>query len=147
MSYFRKPRMGRWVERAMMLGVMASWGTAEVIDIGSRRELFVDHTMIESMDGVELRMHEPRSEGVTLQFDQAWEGKFSAYASVINDGGQFKMYYRGLPSAAPETKAVVCYAQSRDGVTHALFVGAFGAGHARHRNIIDKPRGMFEDCR
>ncbi len=116
MTEFRKLRMGRVGGWVVTLGVLASWGMTEVIDIGSRRELFVDHTMVESMDGVELRMHEPQSEGVTLEFDQAWEGKFSAYATVINDDGLFKMYYRGLPSAAPGTEAVVCYAQSRDGV-------------------------------
>ena len=44
----------------------------DVADIGSRREVFVDRFLIDSMRGVELRLHEPRDEGSVLQFNELW---------------------------------------------------------------------------
>ena len=38
----------------------------EPLDMGSRLELFVDDYLIESMDGVELKLHSPRSAGTAL---------------------------------------------------------------------------------
>src|SRR5262249_17978335 len=48
------------------------------IDVGSRRELFVDSHLIDRMTGVSLRLQQPRDEGVVLKFDRPWEGPFSA---------------------------------------------------------------------
>ena len=61
----------------------------------------MDHYLIARMDGVELRLHEPRREGVALKFDRPWEGGFSCYTTVIKDGATYRMYYRGLPIADP----------------------------------------------
>jgi len=49
------------------------------LDIGSRRELFVDHHLIERLDGAGLKLHEPRREGVAVRFDYPWEGPLSGY--------------------------------------------------------------------
>lgn len=98
------------------LFVSVMGATATVIDIGDRRELFVDYALIESLDGVTLRLHEPRSAGPAFHFDKPWEGKFSAYATVLDDDGLYRMYYRGLPRANGESEAVTAYAESRDGV-------------------------------
>ncbi len=38
------------------------------LDIGSRLELFVDDYLIESLEGVRLKLHEPRSAGKVLAF-------------------------------------------------------------------------------
>ena len=46
----------------------------EPLELGSRLELFVDDTLIESMRGVELKLHPPRSAGRVLSFDRPWEG-------------------------------------------------------------------------
>lgn len=43
---------------------------AEPLDIGARRELFVDDFLIEKLDGVQLRMHHPQPREVTMRFDQ-----------------------------------------------------------------------------
>ena len=43
-----------------------------VIDIGTRRELFVDRYLIERLDGARLKLHEPCSGGVALWFDEPW---------------------------------------------------------------------------
>ena len=47
----------------LALLVQVHWSTAQVLQLGSQRELFVDHYLIERMAGVELRLHEPRREG------------------------------------------------------------------------------------
>ncbi len=87
-----------------------------VTALGDRRELFVDHTLIESMEGATLRLHEPVREGVALLFDRPYEGCYSAYATVLSDRGKFRMYYRGLPAPGADIKAVTCYAESINGV-------------------------------
>ena len=67
----------------------------EPLDIGSRLELFVDDFLIESMDGVRLKLHEPRSAGKILAFDQPWEGNVSWQVSVFQDGDLYRLYYVG----------------------------------------------------
>ena len=90
----------------------------EIINIADRRELFVDYYLIDELQGTELRLHEPRQEGITLKFDKPWEGGFSAYVTVIKDDDRYRMYYRGLSSTQKdgEDLAVTCYAESRDGI-------------------------------
>ena len=93
---------------------------SDPIDIGNRRELFVDYFLIEKMSGVELQLHRPRYEDIALKFDKPWEGPFSGYITILNDSALFRMYYRGLPKVQDEkTKkkvAVTCYAESKDGI-------------------------------
>jgi len=99
--------------------IRAHWSSGQVVQLGSQRELFVDHYLIGRMEGAELRLHEPRREGVAVKFDRPWEGAFSCYTTVLKDGGVYRMYYRGLPSATRDdsAEAVVCYAESPDGIT------------------------------
>lgn len=100
---------------------LISFSTAAVepIDLGSKRELFVDRFLIDRMEGARLVMHEPRREGIALKFDRPWEGAFSGYTTVIKDGDLYRMYYRGLPVAERDNSptAATCYAESKDGIT------------------------------
>ncbi len=89
------------------------------VDIGGRRELFLDGKLIETMNGLDLRMHAPKPEETAIQFDQSWEGRFSAYITVLHDPElkKYRMYYRGNQGAADGSSAeVTCYAESSDGV-------------------------------
>lgn len=92
---------------------------AGVLDIGSRRELFADRYLIDTLKGAELRLHHPRDEGIVLEFDKPWEGAFCAYATVIHDGDVYRLYYRGLPAAGGDgsNREVTCYAESKDGIS------------------------------
>src|SRR3954471_14889546 len=74
--------------------------SAETLNIGSQRELFVDNFLIASKTNVQFTLHEPRDEGSVLQFNAPWEGPFCAYVTVIHDGDQFKAYYRGKSASA-----------------------------------------------
>ena len=91
---------------------------APPIDIGTQRQLFLDHHLVESMDGVNFELGEPRDAGPVFQFDQPWEGPFCGYSTVIRDGDQFLLYYRGLPEAGADgsNRETTCVALSNDGV-------------------------------
>ena len=103
----------------------------EPIDIGSRRELFVDDYLVGSMDGVRLQLQRPQHAGKAVLFDQPWEGNTSIYVTVMEDDGRHRMYYRGssdpdyviqsmvrpdepVPKEHPQFTA---YAESKDGIT------------------------------
>lgn len=91
----------------------------DVIHIGSDRQLFVDHFLIDSLHQVRLKMHEPRDMGPVLYFDQPWEGQFSGYCTIIKDGDLYRAYYRGLPVSGQDgsLNEVSCYAESDDGIS------------------------------
>ena len=105
---------------AGVLGAMLAPGllAAQDLDLGSRRELFVDRYLIERMQGVELRLGTPVDAGAVLALDKPWEGAFSAYFTVLRDGGSFRLYYRGVPKAGGDGRSeeVACTAESKDGI-------------------------------
>jgi len=91
------------------------------VEIGSRRELFVDTYLIERLGGsAELRLHRPRPRDVVFVTDRPWEGNTSAYFTIFRDGPLYRMVYRGSHVDAKTRKAthreVSCYAESRDGI-------------------------------
>jgi hypothetical protein len=89
---------------------------AEPIDIGWRRELFVDGLLVDKLDGVRLKLHEPQPAEVAVKYDGPADERFCFYTTVIKDGDTYRMYYRGHPGS-DWTKSVTCYAESRDGIT------------------------------
>ena len=101
----------------------------QTIDIGSRRELFVDEYVIDrSDDDLSLQLHHPIPREVVLHTDRPWEGCMSTYITVFRDDDVFRMYYTGwdlnIGSASDSDGAKgaephpmwVCYAESDDGL-------------------------------
>jgi hypothetical protein len=88
------------------------------IDIGNRRELFVDHFLIDTLKDVRLVLNRPRDEGPVLRFDNPWEGLFCGYCTMIKDGDRFFAFYRGNPEpgADGDKDEVYCLAESTDGL-------------------------------
>ena len=131
-----------------------SSSAVEPIDIGSRRELFVDQYLIERLDGVRLELHRPTRREVVFRSDAPWEGNGSAYQSVFQDGDRFLMYYRG--GHHPNSKAfqtsknsweTLCVAESRDGIHWTrpeLGIVEFD-GSTKNNLILD--RAMVEEIR
>ena len=99
-------------------GVAASPAATAPIPIGTRRELFVDRHLIESMDGARLQLHSPQAAEPAIRFDQPWEGAFAGYATVIKGDDLYRAYYRGLPRAGADGSdlEVTCCAVSVDGI-------------------------------
>ncbi len=117
---------------------------AEPVDLGSRRELFVDEALLESWGGTaRLMLHHPESREVALRFNEAWEGNASGYVTVIPDGDLFRMYYRGHryiidpPPLRQAQAEAVCYAESRDGITWTKpKLGLFAWNESKDNNIL-----------
>ncbi|MFV1968159.1 MAG: hypothetical protein ACC628_22275 [Pirellulaceae bacterium] len=116
----------------------------DVLDIGSRRELFVDHFLIDKLAGAELKLHSPQSAGVVFHLNKPWEGIVSGYFTIIRDPaiGKYHMYYRGRPAtmgadATHAAREVACYAQSDDGIHwHRPNLGLFEVAGTRENNVV-----------
>ena len=65
------------------------------INIGSRRELFVDRYLLDSLEGTRLKLHLPQPAEIVLKVDHPWEGTTGYGLSVIQDGDTYHMYYQG----------------------------------------------------
>ena len=67
------------------------------IDIASRRELFVDHHLLERLTGeARLKLHPPKREEVVFQVEGALENACSGvYNVLVENEGQYLLYYRG----------------------------------------------------
>jgi hypothetical protein len=92
----------------------------EVLEIGSRLEPLVDDYLIESLDGLEQRLHQPTPREVAITYDAPWEGNTSCYVTVFKDEDRYRMYFRGSgydPKDGSYTTQYVCYAESTDGIT------------------------------
>ena len=62
----------------------------------TRRKLFVDEVLIESITGDARQvLHHPTPREVVLVCGQPWEGNGLNYVTVFQDGDLYKMYYRG----------------------------------------------------
>lgn len=110
------------------------------LTIGSRLELFVDHFLIDKLNGTQLQLHTPRDEGVALKFDAPWEGGFSGYVSIVSLGDhKLRAYYRGKPVANKDGSAdeVTCCAESTDGIHWTRpDVGAYEVQGTRKNNVV-----------
>ena len=92
----------------------------DTLNIGGRRELFLDHHLIERLDRTSLRMGTPRREENVLDFDIPWEGRFVGSTNVLKDDDCYRLYYRcsgyckdGAEDVLAEQTA---YAESTDGI-------------------------------
>ncbi|NLV75175.1 MAG: glycoside hydrolase family 43 protein [Chloroflexi bacterium] len=92
------------------------------IKIGSRREVCWDEYLIDQAQDVRVQMHHPEFRNVVLDCNAPWEGNRCGYFVLLNDQGQFRLYYRGLnydidQDAKPikHFPATMCYAESSDG--------------------------------
>ena len=135
------------VATVMMLPLCVSPALAQQssIDIGSRRELFVDHHLIDRMENLRLHMHEPRDEAEVLKFDEPWEGIHCGYCTVIYDEqakkpfGKYRVYYRGMPVSSKDgsPEEVTCVAFSDDGIHwHKPNLGLYEVNGSHQNNVV-----------
>ena len=105
------------------------------ISVGSHKQLFIDQRFTARATNVELRMHPPAKLGVVLRPERPWEDKSIGFcASVIEDGGVFKLFYR---ADSHEKGASVCLATSRDGLRwERPRIGLYEFGGNQDNNIV-----------
>ena len=121
-------------------------GPDSVVELGSRRELFVDRFLIDRLTGAALTLERPRDEGVVVRFDRPWEGAFCGYATVLRVGSLYRVYYRGLPASGSDGSddEVTCCAESQDGKSWVKpELGLFERGGTRANNIVLAGRAPF----
>ncbi|MCA9064290.1 MAG: hypothetical protein KDA96_14570 [Planctomycetaceae bacterium] len=110
------------------------------IDIGGRRELFVDHFLVDQLHGVRLQLHSPHDDGIAFAFDKPWEGPFSGYVTIVTlEDGRLRAYYRGKAIANRDgsEEEVTCVAESHDGRTWTKpELGLFEVGGTRQNNVV-----------
>jgi hypothetical protein len=95
--------------------IMTGLAWAEIVDVGTRRELFVDNLLIDRLTDLTVQSHEPRPAGVAVRYDLPHEDPLACfYTTVLKDGEHFRMYYRGARPA--EHHSMTCYAESKDGI-------------------------------
>lgn len=93
----------------------------QVLDLGNRRELFVDDHLVAEMKNVQLLVHQPTREEIAVDCDKPWEGNGCGYFTVLHDRqeGVYRMYYHawqiptGVESGGPLT---IAYFESKDGI-------------------------------
>ena len=97
----------------------------QIVDVGDRKQLFLDEALIESSEGVRLTMHPLRPTGeVLIAPDQPWESGPGAgighCCCVLKEDGLFRAWYdyierSEIPGEPPPVRAM-SYAESGDGV-------------------------------
>lgn len=108
-----------------------------VIELGSRRELFVDRFLIDTLDNANLILHHPIQ--ATLSTSQPDGG----YVTILLDAGKYRMYYRSeIPGYAGKRYdgnpgEITCYAESTNGIDWTLpNLGLHEIGGSKSNNAI-----------
>ncbi|MFA6244138.1 MAG: hypothetical protein WC655_24565 [Candidatus Hydrogenedentales bacterium] len=109
--------------------------TAQVIDVGNRPQLFIDSRFIAESNNVTLTMNPPAKAGTVLLPDKPWEsGEIGFCVSVLQDGGEYKMWYLARDAA---NTYCVCFARSNDGRTwEKPNLGLFDYQGSKENNIV-----------
>lgn len=91
---------------------------SDSVEIGGRRELFVDRTLVDGMKDLRFALHHPRDEGEALALNKPWEGQFSGYVTILTVGAEYRVYYRGRPGLGKDgdETETTCVAESADGI-------------------------------
>ncbi len=126
-----------------------------VIDVGSKKQLFVDDLFVSSRHGVRLTVnppHKTRERNLAPGPDRPWEAVRVGYpCTVMEDQGKFRMWYDAMYDRQPEDQLpyrTVCYAESDDGINwRKPIVGAYAFRGSRQNNISipTAPGSVFID--
>lgn len=87
------------------------------MDIGNRKQIFIDHRFIDSAQDIELSVNPPvKLPGPVLTSDKPWEAFSIGWSCLIDDDGLYKLWY----SASDHDQWAggqwhLCYATSEDG--------------------------------
>lgn len=91
------------------------------IDVGDRRQVFIDRLFLAESKGIEITLHRPRKTGeFTLKPERPWEsGGIGPYSSVLWDGKTYHMWYHAMDTFQWDqghNNGSICYARSNDGI-------------------------------
>lgn len=116
---------------------------SQPIDIGGRKQVFVDRQLIEASRNVVLTMHSPRRDGrVLISADQPWERDchVAVYSSVLKDQGKVRVWYDLVKLTGPgpyDHLRMVAYAESEDGLHFVKpKLGLHAVDGSKQNNIV-----------
>jgi hypothetical protein len=108
-----------------------------VIELGSRRELFVDRFLIDTLDNTHLILHHPIQAPISATQPKG------GYVTILLDAGQYRMYYRSeIPGYDGKRfdgnpGEITCYAESPNGIDWTLpNLGLYDIGGSKSNNAI-----------
>ena len=86
------------------------------LSIGTRRELFVDETLIDRRDRASLRLAHPERREVVFQGGAPWEDTTLGAYSLVQTDSAIRLYYRAaIPDLKKEAICIIAMAESHDG--------------------------------
>jgi hypothetical protein len=135
----------------LLLGAMGPIA-AQTIDLGSRRELFVDDYLVGEMKGVELLVHSPEPREIAVTCDAPWEGNGCGYYTVLQDAREsvYRMYYHAwqIPTGIePGGPLSIAYFESKDGISwNRPSLGICEFNGSKDNNIILYKMGDGGGC-
>jgi len=93
----------------------------DVIEIGHRKQLFIDDRWFASTCGMRIRMNPPVKCERVLVPEMPWESKRLMGGTVMQDEGCYRLWYGAMAPKPPEANhqsksRFVCYAESDDGL-------------------------------
>ena len=98
--------------------VAFAWAQAP-LDVGDRRQVFIDGCLMDKSEDIELVVHNPHRTGqIVLKCDRPWEERLGQYHCVLKDGDTYHMWYTFYGRADKDAPVVrsIAYARSRDGI-------------------------------
>ena len=90
-----------------------------MLNVGNRKQLFIDHRFIDTARDVELTVNPPvKLPGPVLRGEHQWESFSIGWSCVLEDDGLFKLWYAASDSDQwAGGRWHLCYATSEDGRT------------------------------
>ena len=91
--------------------------TENAIDVGDRKQLFIDEVWFAAGRGMSLCVNPPVKAERVLVPKTPWETKgIHAYSTVIEDDGLYRMWYDAIAAGDKPHSRCLCYATSEDGI-------------------------------
>lgn len=114
---------------------------AEPLKIGNDIQLLWDKSLIESQVNGSFKYHRPTPKEVSLTTDAPWEGNVSAYFTFLQDGDEYRAYYRGshydTERKVVTHREVTCVAVSKDGIKWTKpKLGLYEFDGSKENNIV-----------
>jgi len=113
------------------------------VEIGSRRELFVDRLLVDQMQNVNFKQGVPIPREPAMSIDRPWEGVylFPSQGSMFQRNGYWHLYY-SVSQTKQDTGDWQCYATSKDGLEWAKpKLGMVEWNGSKANNLIQGPDG------
>ena len=114
---------------------------SKAINIGNRRELFVDGEMFEKLGDTEFVLHQPEPREIAIRRDTLADDHATSYYSIIHNGEKYIMFYTahgfGQNKAGNWPQQHICRAESVDGIHwEKPDFGIYEFRGTRHNNIV-----------